>query len=102
MELNVLVGHVLDFFIETPVASFVLLGALNGYLFREPKLLKIIAIIIIVPASLQWLVQANLIYTGTIPFLVGSVVGYWGVERLLSTLSDGVDLVRDVVEDRRR
>lgn len=78
MNLTVEVGNDLNWL---GIAIFAGMGYLNGYLFRNIGFLKIIALIVVLPACLDLLIQLNNVIDATIPFLLMALAGFWGPER---------------------
>ena len=81
------------FFMDYPIVFFSLIGYFNGYLIRPFGLYKIIAAFFVVPYSLAFLIDTNLLFQGTIPFLLFVLGGFLGADRskyylaeILSTL----------------
>ncbi|MCW8830970.1 MAG: hypothetical protein OQK32_05545, partial [Gammaproteobacteria bacterium] len=56
------------------------------YLFHEPGVFKIIAILFAVPVSIQLLIDINIVYTATIPFLISALIGFWGMGKTKKNL----------------
>lgn len=68
--------------IQLPILMLIFfsgLGYLNGWLMREIGVLKIIALIILLTASLKQLVSLNQVFLATIPFLLFMWFGYYGI-----------------------
>ena len=76
------------FFMYYPIVFFSLAGYFNGYLIRPFGLYKIIAAIFVVPYSLGFLVDVNLIFEATIPFILCVVFGFLGADKSKYYLSE--------------
>ena len=76
------------FFMDYPIVLFSLIGYFNGYLIRPFGFYKIIAAIFVVPYSLAFLADTNLIFQGTIPFLLFVIGGFLGANRYKYYLSE--------------
>jgi len=97
MEVTVLVGKDLN---VLGIAVFCAAGLLNGFLFRNVGLLKIIAIFFVVPYCLDLLINLNNLYQATIPFIVFAVAGYLGWPKTSSYLERFFYLLKDRVGKR--
>ena len=73
---------------------FSALGYLNGWLIKEIAVLKIIALIIILPTSLDTLIKLNHVYTATIPFLISAWFGYYSIRKTVQKCKDIYEAIR--------
>ena len=78
--MNEIIVFVLDGLATYPFLIFCIIGFINGSLFRDIGLLKLIALIVIVPTSLALLIDVNRLWVATLPFLIFALLGYWGGE----------------------
>jgi len=69
-------------------------------LFRNLGILKIIAIIIITPAIIQFLVDVNNLVEVTLPFLLFAVSGYLGKDKSLFYVKELYYSVKKLVSRR--
>lgn len=76
---------------------FALAGYFCGYLFRNTGFIKIIAIIVIVPAILQFVITIDEMLWVTIPFLIGVVLGLAGTEKLKRAFIIAGDSLQDLL-----
>ncbi len=83
------------------IALFCVLGYFNGYLFRNPGLYKIIAIIFVVPFSLSLVSGVNLVFQATIPFLLVALIGFLGFEKFKYYLDEVFYLVKGLLQRSR-
>ncbi len=67
---------------------FCALGFLNGCLFRNIGVLKIIALFFLLPYSLDILIALNRIWGATLPFLICVWLGWYGFERTWQKAQD--------------
>ena len=92
MNLNVILA-------ESQVLIFQLiifggLGYLNGWLAQNIGIIKIIALIILLPASLQFLTSVNEIYIATIPFLIFAWFGFYGFQKTYQNIKEMYQVFR--------
>lgn len=91
------INAILRFLQDYPDIFFAVLGYFNGYLFRDIHVLKIIAIIVVVPYCVDMLIGINWVLTATLPFLLGAVLGYWGIDqsqyRVMAAINFGRNLI---------
>jgi predicted MFS family arabinose efflux permease len=89
MNLTLAVGENLNWY---GVAMFAAMGYLNGYLFRNINLYKIIALLFVLPFCLELLIGLDNVKDATLPFLIMALVGFFGPARTQQRL---VKLLRD-------
>jgi len=82
------------------ILFFCAAGFLYGFLFRNLGILKIIAIIIITPAIIQFLVDVNNLVEVTLPFLLFAVSGYLGKDKNLFYVKELYYSVKKLVSRR--
>ncbi len=64
------------------------LGYLNGWLAQEIGFIKIIALIILLPASLEFLISVNQVYVATVPFLIFAWFGFYGFKKTYQNIKE--------------
>jgi len=97
VEVTVLVGEDLNIL---GIALFCAAGLLNGFLFRDVGLIKIIAIFFVLPFCVDLLINLNNLYQATIPFLVFAVVGYLGGQKSFLYLEHVFCFLKDRIGNR--
>ncbi|MCU7880017.1 MAG: hypothetical protein KZQ66_03585 [Candidatus Thiodiazotropha sp. (ex Lucinoma aequizonata)] len=91
------INAMLRFLLDYPAIFFAGLGYFNGYLFRDINLYKIFAMIFVVPYCMELLININWVYLATLPFLICSVIGYWGIDKSKHRAMAVVDLGRELI-----
>lgn len=90
--LNIIASDGQWFFIT--LSFFCGLGFLNGWLFRNIRVLKIIALFFVLPYSLDLLIALNRMWEATVPFLVSAWFGWYGLQKTWYKLEEIVRALR--------
>jgi uncharacterized membrane protein len=89
--------EILNFIASYPIIAFGLMGYWVGYVIRAKGIYKMILLLVFLYYFLPIMVGLNKVYILTLPFLLGSVIGYLGMDRVKYYLSVGFDVVRDLI-----
>lgn len=75
-------------------AIFAAVGFFCGWCFREIGILKVILMIAVVPSLFQFVIVIDDIWWVTLPFLLGCVLGFWGLRQAKYKLLGSYDHIR--------
>lgn len=76
---------------------FFAVGYFLGSLFRDVGVLKIIAIILLVPSALSFMSQVDELLWVTFPILLGGLIGFWGINKTRYKLETVFYTARDLL-----
>ena len=76
---------------------FAAVGFFCGWCFRDIGILKVLAIFLIVPSMFQFVATIDEMLWVTLPFIVGCVLGFFGLQRSKYKLLNASDSLRDFI-----